>query len=148
MAPDIMYQSKEPEELPVSFDICQENFFLLDRQGQDCKWTFRSLKKQQKNYKKNSKMTSNKGLWKLWIKRNSKNSKQKFKVIFTYYSVLEKNFWIIFETSLIIVNLAVESSSDEDEESSEDEKMETETAEKEPEAPKKGEKFRSGYGSD
>ena len=27
MAPDIMYQSKEPEELPVSFDICQENFF-------------------------------------------------------------------------------------------------------------------------
>ena len=43
---------------------------------------------------------------------------------------------------------AVESSSDDDEESSEDEKMETETAEKEPEAAKSGEKFRSGYGSD
>ena len=62
--------------------------------------------------------------------------------------LLEKFFWIYCETSVIIVNLAVESSSDEDEESSEDEKMETETAEKEPEAPKKGEKFRSGYGSD
>ena len=62
--------------------------------------------------------------------------------------ILEKKFLINFATSVIIVNLAVESSSDEDEESSEDEKMETETAEKEPEAPKKGEKFRSGYGSD
>ena len=67
---------------------------------------------------------------------------------FTDNLLLEKFFLLNCETSVIIVNLAVESSSDEDEESSEDEKMETETAEKEPEAPKKGEKFRSGYGSD
>ena len=29
MAPDIMYQSKEPEELPVSFDIFQKKIFRI-----------------------------------------------------------------------------------------------------------------------
>ena len=62
---------------------------------------------------------------------------------------IKKNLtWQNWNRVKLIDDLAVESSSDEDEESSEDEKMETETAEKEPEAPKKGEKFRSGYGSD
>merc|ERR1711937_363859 len=97
MAPDIMYQSKEPEELPEPEKTTEE---LQEELQNDLKQ--RALKAMNKK----------------------KFEKLKAKV------------------------QAVESSSDEDEESSEDEKMETETAEKEPEAPKKGEKFRSGYGSD